>query len=87
MAVARSSAFHAVSQLSGMGYVNHEKFGPIALSAMGRDTAETLTSRFETIEQFFIHVLNVDEAIARLDACAIEHILSPDTLTQMAARI
>ena len=87
MSVSKPSAYNAVLQLLDMGLVEHEKFGPVQLTAVGIKSAQSLIDRHETIKQFFIRVLNIGEALACSEACAIEHRICDVTLDKMAALI
>ena len=86
MSVTKPSAFYAVSQLSEMGLIEHEKFGPVYLTPPGLETAQALAEKHEMIKRFLMRVLNVEEAVAQADACAMEHILCAATLAEMAVR-
>lgn len=83
MSVSKPSVVNAVSQLTDMGMVEHEKFGPVHLLDQGIETAKKLTAKYETIKQFLIQVLNIDEVLAGFEACAIEHTIHDATLAKM----
>lgn len=87
MQVSRPSANHAVAQLADKGLAEHEKFGPIRLTAKGKQTAEHLLTKFEIIKQFYMHVLHLSEDLASAEACAIEHTIYTATLEKMAAML
>ena len=87
LSVSKPSAWSAVSQLSEMGLVEHIKFGPVQLTAQGIEAAQSLTAKHETIKLFLMRVLNIGEALAGSEACAIEHTICDTTLAQMAALI
>ena len=87
LSVSKPSAWSAVSQLSEMGLVEHIKFGPVQLTTQGIEKAQGLTAKHETIKLFLMRVLNIGEALAGSEACAIEHAICDVTLAQMAALI
>ena len=87
VSVSKPSAFKAVSQLSDMGLIEHIKFGPIRLNARGIDAAQGLVGKHETIKLFLMNVLDIGEAMACSEACAIEHIICNVTLAKMASLI
>jgi len=87
MSVSKPSVSNAVSQLSDMGLVEHIKFCPIQLTDNGIETAKSLVSRHETIKLFLMRVLNIGEALAGSEACAIEHRICDVTLDKMASLI
>ncbi len=45
--------------------------------------AETVGQIDDTIKQFVVGVLGVDEALADKDACEIEHVISDKTLDKL----
>ena len=87
ISVSKPSAFNAVSQLSDMSLVDHIKFGPVQLTPQGIEAAQSLVAKHETIKLFLMHVLNIEEALACSEACAIEHRICDVTLDKMAALI
>jgi DtxR family Mn-dependent transcriptional regulator len=87
MAVSKPSAFKAVSQLSDIGLVEHEKFGPILLTEQGIETSQNLVAKHETIKIFLMRILNIGEPMASIEACAIEHTICDVTLNKMASLI
>ncbi|MDR1205384.1 MAG: metal-dependent transcriptional regulator [Peptococcaceae bacterium] len=87
MSVTKPSAFNAISQLSDMGLAEHIKFGPVRLTAPGIEAAQNLVAKHETIKWFLMRVLNIGEALAGSEACAIEHTIRDETLAKMASLI
>ncbi len=87
MSVSKPSAFIAVSQLLDLGLIEHEKFGPILLTAYGIEAAKSLVLKYETIKLFLMRILNVGEALANREACAIEHEICDVTVAKMALLI
>ena len=85
MSVSKPSVCHAVSQLSNKGFIEHIKFGPVQLTAYGIEAAQSLVAKHETIKLFLMRMLNIGEALACLEACAIEHTIHDITLNQMAS--
>ena len=77
------SVVNAVKQLESKGLINHESYGYIELTKTGREVGEKLYNRHKVLSEFLIDVLQVDEAIAFEDACAIEHYLHPETVEKV----
>ena len=87
ISVSKPSVFNAVSQLSDMEFVEHIKFGPVELTALGIEVSQNLVVKHRTIKLFLMRVLNIEEALACSEACAIEHRICDVTLDKMAALI
>lgn len=73
----------AVRNLAEKGLVNYERYSFVTLTEEGRKIAEEITSRHLIIYDFLARVLLVDMEIAELDACRIEHAVSPQTMTKL----
>ena len=84
MAVSKPSAFKAVTLLTSHELVYYTKFAPIRMTSQGIKVASKLVARYETIKDFLICFLNIDEKLASAEACAIEHNLCDTTLARMA---
>ncbi|MEN6388999.1 MAG: metal-dependent transcriptional regulator [Syntrophomonas sp.] len=74
----------AVASLCREGLVNHTRYGPITLTDKGQAKAREVWHRHQTISRFLHEVLKVSPAVADKDACMIEHVISPETVGQMA---
>ncbi len=73
----------AVRNLAEKGLVNYERYSFVTLTEKGRKIAEEITSRHQILYDFLTRVLLVDMEIAELDACRIEHAVSPQTMTKL----
>ncbi|RLB57852.1 MAG: metal-dependent transcriptional regulator [Deltaproteobacteria bacterium] len=73
----------AVRNLAEKGLVNYERYSFVTLTEKGRKIAEEITSRHQILYDFLTRVLLVDMEIAELDACRIEHAVSPPTMTKL----
>ncbi|SDH88665.1 metal-dependent transcriptional regulator [Desulfosporosinus hippei] len=83
LGVTKASANSAMSTLSEKGLIINEKYKEIFLTPTGREFAEFTSKKHQVIEQFFTQILKVDIAIADQDACAIEHVISNDSIHAM----
>lgn len=83
LGVTKASANSAMSTLSEKGLITNEKYREIFLTPSGRELAEFTSKKHQVIEQFFINILKVDAVIADKDACAIEHVISSDSIYAM----
>ena len=66
-----------VRRMAALGYLDHRTRGLVRLTPKGRRAAEELAHRNRDTISFLTRVLGVDEAQAQVDACRIEHGLSP----------
>ncbi len=71
-------------RLSRNGLVNYEKYGGVTLTEKGKLIGEEVDRRHSIIKEFFL-MLGIDEEIADLDACEIEHSIHPETLKKLSS--
>lgn len=71
--VRASSVTGALKLLSSLGLVNYAPYDLITLTDEGRKAAEEIVKRHQTLKNFFIEVLGVDEQEADEAACKMEH--------------
>ena len=75
MEFTRPSVSIAMKKLREKGYIEVNADGYISLTASGREIAESMYERHMAISNWLMS-LGVEEAIARTDACRIEHVIS-----------
>ena len=68
----------AMKNLRENGYIEMDKLGHITLLESGRAIAEAMYERHTALSTFLC-AIGVPEAIAREDACRMEHIISKET--------
>ncbi len=85
--IAKPSANQAINILRREGMVSQVRYGPVYLTEKGRNKAQEVWQRHQVISRYLREVLKVSPAVAEQDACMIEHIISPETLAQMAFRL
>ena len=78
------SVTSALANLSKKGYVAHERYGYIDLTAKGERAAKDVIRRHGVLYDFLTHILGVRSETAMKDACGMEHSLSPETMRRMA---
>ncbi len=81
--VKKSSVCTAVKTLEYMGLVERDVHRQIILTPKGENKAYLIMNKFSIIRCYFIEVLGIDKEVAELDACAIENVLSNETLCSM----
>ena len=77
------SVVDAVSKLTENGFVNHEKYGYLELTAEGKKLAKKIHLKHEKIYKFFKDVLIVSDEVSKKDACKVEHNISKETMDHM----
>ena len=85
MGVAKSSVHTALHNLADKGLILQEHYGTIHLTEEGLRVATGIYSRHKALVSFFEHIVGVSGEIAERDACAVEHVLSPDSMEQIRA--
>ena len=73
----------AVRNLAEKGLVHYERYSFVTLTEKGRKIAGEIINRHQIIYDFLTRILSVDRDIAELDACRIEHAVSPQTMTRL----
>lgn len=66
------------------GYVTLDKGKEIALTQKGRDLAESLVRRHRLSERWLTDVLGLDWSKAHLEACKLEHAISPEVESRLS---
>ena len=74
--VKKSSVTGALRTLSEKGYVNYAPYDIITLTADGQELAKDVVRRHETLKDFFVKILLLDDAEAEEASCKIEHAIS-----------
>ena len=81
--VSKASASNAMQTLLGKGLITTQKYREIYLTEEGKRLAELTSKKHDVIRDFFINVLKVDSKVADSDACAVEHVISSDSVNAM----
>ena len=83
LGLSRPSVTKAVATLAKSGYVTHEPYHLVALTARGRQLGREVMRRHQILRAFLTGVLGIPPAIADEDSCALEHVVSRTTLTSL----
>jgi DtxR family Mn-dependent transcriptional regulator len=81
--VNKSSVTGALRSLSEKGYVNYAPYDIITLTDKGKILAEDVVRRHETLKDFFIKILLLEEEEAEEASCKIEHAISNNILDRI----
>ncbi|MEN6472343.1 MAG: metal-dependent transcriptional regulator [Clostridiaceae bacterium] len=82
--VTKASVSHATKLLRENGYITMDDDNCIFLTDAGREIAERMYERHETLAGFLMR-LGVSEKTAFADACKIEHDISAETFNAICA--
>ena len=85
LGVSPATVSSVLKKLEKMRLVDHERYGVIALTPAGRKVAECIVERFDTVRAVLVEVFGVDPKTAAVDACMMEHAVSPLTVKRMQA--
>jgi len=81
--VNKSSVTGALRSLSEKGYVNYAPYDIITLTTEGQVLAKDVVRRHETLKDFFVKILLLDDAEAEEASCKIEHAISERILDRI----
>lgn len=73
--VKASSVTGALRLLAERGLVNYAPYDLITLTPRGKRIAKDIVFRHQTLRDFFVKVLSVDEKAADETACKMEHVI------------
>lgn len=86
LGVTKPSVSYATKRLRENGYITMDRDGLITLSDTGMEIAERIYSRHKILTRF-LEEIGVDAAVAREDACRIEHDISQETFDAIRAHM
>ncbi len=83
LGVKTPSVTGAVNALAKEGYLIHEPYQGVELTAKGRRAAEDVKKRHAILSRFLTQVIGVSPKTADIDACKMEHTISRETLEKL----
>lgn len=75
--IARASVTEALQRLEQKGYIKYGRYQPIELTQSGIKLAKEIILKHNTLCKFFSSVLELSQEEAEINACRIEHIITP----------
>ena len=84
--VTKPSVSFAMKRLRENGYITMDEDNYISLTESGNEIAQRIYHRHKALTRLLIQ-MGVDEAIAREDACKIEHDISEETFSAILRQI
>ncbi len=83
LAITKGSASQSIKALRARGWVTEDDHRMLHLSETGESLAASIAVQAEVLERFFHHVLGLSEEQARVDACKVEHLMSPEVIDRL----
>ncbi len=81
--VSRSSVTEAFRALAKKKLINYAPYEVITLTNKGHEVSEDIIHRHHALKEFFTKVLAVEDKIADIGACKIEHTAPREIIDQM----
>ncbi len=79
----RSSVTGGLQALRNRGLINYEPYEFITLTEDGRDIAASVVHRHNTLKEFFVEILSIEEDEADEAACRMEHGISKNIANRL----
>lgn len=83
LGVSKPSVLTALKVLEEQGFLEHERYSNVALTAKGIARAAGIRERHYFLTSFLRDTVGVSPETAEKDACKLEHVLSEETLKKM----
>lgn len=87
MGVTKTSACLAIQALEKKQLIRRDEQRLVFLTDEGERQAILTKDKYTIIKQFLLNVLELDEATADQDACAMEHVISEETLCAFCKKV
>ncbi|MBW1807421.1 MAG: DtxR family transcriptional regulator [Deltaproteobacteria bacterium] len=82
--VKSASVSPAMRRLAEMGLIKYMQREYIGLTEAGEQQARRIYAKHQLLTRFFEDILDMSPKAARIDACAMEHSLSPQAMDRLA---
>lgn len=81
--VSKASVCVAMKTLERKNLVKRDYNRKVLLTSEGKNFAAFIQDKYAIIRQFLMEILKIEERIAGIDACALEHVISIETFYSM----
>jgi DtxR family Mn-dependent transcriptional regulator len=85
LGVTKATVTAALKRLESEGFLEHERYGDVVLTDLGRKRALTVYRRHEFLSDFFVRILGFTRERAQKVSCAMEHEIDEQTERRLAA--
>jgi len=76
-----------IKNLAEKDLIRHERYGYVELTEEGLRQAKLIYNAHKILFNFLHNLLGVDIALAREDACKVEHYIHPKTLEETSEKL
>jgi DtxR family Mn-dependent transcriptional regulator len=83
--VTTPSVVGAIRKLKDLNLVIQEPYGYVRLTLEGAEIGGAISHNHEVLSDFLQDILGLDHETASVDACKIEHAVSPETVRRLRA--
>lgn len=83
MNVKMPSVTAAIKSLQQKGFADHLPYESIELTPKGMEYAKAVSGKHVVIRDFLVNTLGLNKDNAEIEACSIEHAISPETLARL----
>lgn len=87
LGISKASVSRMMGILKDEGYITKEKYGTITLTETGREVATCVRHRYDVLKSFLTDILGVQDAVAKEDACRMEHVISFETAQKLNQKL
>ncbi len=81
--VTKPSVCVGMKALQQKKLIERDAYHKVLLTPEGKRQAEIIVNKYKTIKLFLMKVFNIDNKTASADACALEHVVSLETIRAM----
>lgn len=79
---AKASVNKALKTLKNMELIQYETYGNIFLTKQGEETAKNILRKHNTLKEFLIQVLGIEQETAEVEAKSMKYAISEDTINK-----
>jgi DtxR family Mn-dependent transcriptional regulator len=83
LGVSNASVTNALHMMKEKSLINYKPYDVITLTQAGEEAAKSVIKRHETVQAFLERVLGLKTKEAEIEACKIEHAISPLVLKRL----
>jgi DtxR family transcriptional regulator, Mn-dependent transcriptional regulator len=83
LSIKMPSVTAALNKLKEQQLIDYEKYGFVELTEKGKEIAERIYFRHRALMEFFSDVTMLDAETAEMQACKVEHLLSPEAFLKL----
>ena len=82
--ISRASVTEALKKLAQKGYVVYDKNDPLSLTELGFQTAKSIITKHQILQDFFEKNLGLSKEEASFNACKIEHVITENAFQKIS---